>query len=158
MTIGGDPYQPPQASLDGATVSPSGPEAASDAVVKLLAQTRPWVRRMAIFAFVGIGLFVLLIVVMGTLGERLGAGKVAASAFIPLLAVMLFYVPPALFLWGYASSIKQLQTGGGQTALENALRSQKSFWKYVGIFSTVIMVLYAIGLAVAVTSGAFFKH
>jgi hypothetical protein len=59
---------------------------------------------------------------------------------------MLLYTPPAVHLWRYAASIQQLQTGSGQQALESALRNQKSFWKYVGILSCVMMALYALGM------------
>jgi hypothetical protein len=152
-----DPYRPLEASLDGPISAPAGSTAPSDAVVQLLAQTRPWVRLMAIFAFGVIGLFVVLVVLMGVIGHRIGSGKIAAPAFIPLLGFMLLYLPPALFLWSYAASIKRLLAGGGQTALESALRNQKSFWKYVGILSSVMMVFYGIAFAIAAASGVWFK-
>ena len=38
------------------------------------------------------------------------------------------------------------QAGGGQSALESALRSQKSFWKDMAIFACAMMAMFAVGL------------
>jgi len=53
------------------------------------------------------------------------------------------YIPPGVFLYRTASAIKRMNTGDPTTALEDALKNQKSFWRFVGILSLV-------GIAIAV--------
>jgi hypothetical protein len=144
-----DPYQAPRAELDGPTAADRTSAPASEAVTSLLAQTRPWVKLMAVLAFVANAL--ILLAVVGVVLR--GGDTMKASALVPMLFLSLLYVPPAVFLWSYAGGIAELQRGGGQNALEKALRSQKSFWKYVAILSCVLLALYAIGIAAVVTFG-----
>jgi hypothetical protein len=54
------------------------------------------------------------------------------------------YLAPAFHLYKYASSIDDLLKGGGDTAMEMALGSQKSFWRFMGIVMIVVLSLYAL--------------
>jgi hypothetical protein len=137
-----DPYVAPRASLDvPPPVDPSAQVPAS--IVQLLAQTRPWVRLISVLIIVFTGLLTVGMVLMGALGKGLGLlPGVSMSMFIPMLIVMFLYVPPALFLWQYASNIRRLQDGGGLPMLEEAISRQKSFWKYMGIFVLVLGGMY----------------
>jgi hypothetical protein len=141
MSLPFDPYKAPAASLDGSAAG--GSETVPASVVTLLAQTRPWVRLMSILTFIALGLSGLGFLVMLAVGRGLG-GRMGATSLIPLLIVLGFYIPPAIFLWRYADAIRRLQEGGGMPALEEALSNQKSFWKYVGIFAVVMLCLYAL--------------
>ena len=54
------------------------------------------------------------------------------------------YLAPAVFLYKFASAIQDLVQGGGDTAMEMALESQKSFWKFTGIVTLVVLCFYAL--------------
>jgi hypothetical protein len=143
-----EPYRPPTA-LDDPPVASSS-TAVPDAIVELLAQTRPWVKLMAVLAFITLPLVLLIAV-----GMSLVSGIRTLATFVPLIITLLVYVPAAVFLWRYASSIRQLQNGGGQPALESALSSQKSFWKYLGILALVMMAIYGVALVGGIIFGLF---
>ena len=146
MATSYEPYKPP-AAVDTAPVA--GAQAAVPyAVVELLAQTRFWVRWMANLVFVSFGLGLLAAV-----GVSLASGSLKGSAFLPLLVTLGFCVPAAVFLWRYAGSIRQLQAGGGQAALESALRNQKSFWKYMGILAFCMVALFTFVLTIGFLIG-----
>jgi hypothetical protein len=68
--------------------------------------------------------------------------------------VFLIYVPGIVHLWRYQAGIRRIQEGGGLPALEDALTSQKSFWRYVGILAVVVMSCYAAIFVVMVVAGA----
>jgi hypothetical protein len=138
-----NPYKPPVAAIDvPAPGDPSMPVPPS--VVLLMAQTRPWVKLLAVLFFVGLGFAATAMVWAASFMARGGSSSPVFSNVLPMMLLMLFYVPPALFLWRYAARIRRLQDGGGLPALEEALASQKSFWKYVGIMAAVMLCLYAI--------------
>jgi hypothetical protein len=137
-----DPYQPPTAPLDvpvGGAGASGGEVPAS--VVAVLAETRPWVKFLSVLFFIGMGLGLVAAIVAVTMIPSSGMNSVA---LIPAFLLMLFYIPPALFLSRYAGNIRRLQTGGGVPALQEALSSQKSFWKYVGVLAIVVMGLYLV--------------
>jgi len=158
MTTPLDPYKAPQASLDApAAADPSTPVPAS--VVQLLAQTRPWVKLVSVLFFIALGLMLIGgLVVIGFLGGARGSETAGLAAFIPLAIVMLLYLPPTLFLWKYAGHIRRLQAGGGMPALEEALASQKSFWKYVGVLAVVMLGLYLLAIVGGGVFGALFRR
>jgi hypothetical protein len=128
-----------------------------------LTQTGPWIRFFSILLFVlsglmflaGVGMILLGIVSIYATGGFIGAGFRRSGAVavilgpIYVLMSLLFYVAPAIFLFRYASAIKTLQLNGTALVLEDALRHQKAFWRYLGIV-TVIMLIVAVLVGVAV--------
>jgi hypothetical protein len=95
-----------------------------------------------------------MVFALAVIGNRTG-GRGMAATLIPMMVVLLFYIPSGVFMWRYAASIRRLQDGGGLPALEEALASQKSFWKYVGVLALVMMGLYFVVIVVGVGVGMF---
>ncbi len=130
-----------------------------------LDQTRPWVQFMAVIVFISAGLMVLSGIVM--LGISLAAGATAgagasASPFGAVggallgmfyVALSLVYIVPGVYLARYAKAIKLLRTDGGAERIENALKQQRSFWRFVGIVTAICIILVIVGLALAVVIG-----
>jgi Family of unknown function (DUF5362) len=115
-------------------------------MVEHLRATKPWVRLISVIMFIFVGLsflFGLLMLLIPTPPGMRGFG------FGPLIGIIYFifgglYLVPAYFLHQYASSIQDFLQGGGDSAMENALGSQKSFWRFVGILTLVIICIYAL--------------
>ena len=140
-----EPYKAPTA-VDTEPLA-SAQAAVSDVVLDLLVKTRPWVKLMAVLAFVFLGLSVVV-------GLVISVGRLrSATTFIPVAVMGLVYTPAGLFLWRYAGSIGQLRAGGGQAALETAMRYQKSFWKYLGIVACVMIALQGLAVVVGIVTG-----
>lgn len=137
------------------------PGEVAEEVVKLLRSTKPWVRFLSVLGFIGLALLVLgsiaiLVIPFGgpmgamSLGPRLGAS-------VAYLLMGLVQFPAVLFLSRYASRIARLAASGDPSDLEDALRAQKSFWKYVGILTLMMMILYILAIAgVLIFAGAAF--
>jgi hypothetical protein len=159
-----DPYAPP--------VAPAGTEARTgsgvpEGAVTALRGTRPWVRFLSILGFVGAGFMLLAGVAMLVTGGALflaeeqapaGGGGMMAGLSVLYIFLALIYVAPSLYLFRYASAITRLTSGGGGTALVEALGVQRSFWRLVGILAVATLVLYAliiVGFAIAAAVGAF---
>jgi hypothetical protein len=131
-----------------------------------LDQTRPWVRFMSVVTFVCAGLMVLvaLVALAASLFGGLAAsgvegrgvlGSVVASgvmAFVYLVMACV-YVLPALYLSRYAAAIKRLQTSSTASGLEDALKHQKSFWRFVGIVTVIGIVIAVLVMGLAVVAG-----
>ncbi len=155
--------QPP---VVGSSVEPTSSMAGLTPLAQqYLDQTRPWVRFISIMTFVSAGFMLLLgggmlaFSVFGGLAARnrgeFGAlgGAIGAGVMSLVYLVMAFvYVAPGVYLFRYASAIRHLKANSNAAALEDTLKHQKSFWRYVGILMAVAVVVavVAIGLAVAV--------
>lgn len=128
----------------------------TERAMDMLRQTRPWVMLFAILLWIAVGLmaifgfFGLLAVVVSIGTANPSAGLGAGVVMLLFAAISLLYIMPALYLTRYASRIGQLQTMRRPDLLEQALESQKSFWKFFGVL-TLIMI--AINLLVGVSSG-----
>jgi hypothetical protein len=125
------------------------PITVSDNMLGSLKATRPWVMFLAILGFVFMGFMVLasLIMFVGFSAAPVSSklppfvGAVLGALYIALAVVA--YLIPCLYLLRYGNAITRIQTAG-QPAMEDALRLQKSFWKYVGILMIVVLVVYVL--------------
>ena len=82
---------------------------------------------------------------LGAFAPSNGASPIPMAAlgavYIPFA---LLYVYPALKLWGYSSAIGRLLASRSSMDLEAAPSQQKSLWKFAGISTIVMIVLYGL--------------
>jgi hypothetical protein len=155
-----NPYSPPGLSADNYPGAPPAYAAApngavSEAAVELLRQTRPWVILLSVFAFIGSAAMVLIgIFVAGF--AAIGPVSKAPMAILGLvyLPLGLLYVYPGVKLWSYGAAIQRLAGSRSVADLEDALSQQKSFWKFSGVASIVVLVIYAIAIVAGIVVGA----
>ena len=133
----------------------------SENMLKSLSATRPWVIFLAILGFIFTGLLVITGFSTSFLISAIAEKQGLPHFFGLLLGIfylafgIFFYLIPCLFLLRYGQAIGRISTLG-QEAIEKALTQQKSFWKYMGIFAIVMIVLYVvlmIGMFAAVMFG-----
>lgn len=148
-----NPYSPPGASPDAVPDAPPpytmlDVTPVSEATVEILRGTRPWVVLLSVLAFIGGGL-------MAAVGLIAAASKGPAAllglVYVPIAAA---YVYPGIKLRGYGAAIARLTATRTSADLEDALRQQKSFWKFSGIASLALLAVYAVAMVVLVAFGA----
>ena len=142
-----------------AAPAPSGQ--VSEEVVGLLRSTKPWVRFLSVLGFIGLALLalgclaILVVPIGGPMGSMPLGPRIGVSFAYLLMGLAQF--PAVLFLNRYAGRIARLDASGDAGDLEDALRAQKSFWKYVGILTLVMMILYLLVIVgVLIFAGASF--
>lgn len=125
-----------------------------------LDQTSPWVRFISILIFVCAGLMFLAGLVMMLVGmvaglvpagmERAAFPGTVAGALVGVVYLVLacVYIAPGVFLSRYASAIRTLRSSRTAQALEDALKQQRSFWRYIGILTLVTLAIAVLSLAV----------
>jgi hypothetical protein len=154
-----DPFRAPVADLAASRTAPVGsaPESAAvpSEIVELLNQTRPWVTFLAVLGFISTGLMVLVgLTVAASMAMTPKPGLPAAIGLV-YVGLGLFYLFPSLLLLRYGGAIRRL-TGGpaaGMEALTEAIRRQKSFWRFMGICAVVMLGIYGLFLVGAFTYG-----
>lgn len=128
--------------------------AVSQDMLDSLNATRPWVNFLSIVSFVLITLLALVGMVtaltFSVTPMSSGWAKAAGPIFgVVYLLMACLYFMPSLFMYRYARAIARIPAAG-QGALEDALRQQKSFWKFMGIFMAVVLCLYALTLVLSI--------
>ncbi len=166
-----NPYSTPAANLYASPPVSSG-EAVAASTLAVLSATKPWVRFMSVLMWIGV-VFMLLVAAGMGIFSTLGAAKsfptgplggaqfIIFAAFYGVLAFV--YIYPALKLWKYANRIGSLAASRSVIDLDAALNEQRSFWKFLGVMTIIMLSLYlvaiigfvALGATAAMKSGAF---
>ena len=119
--------------------------------MQTLLATKPWVRFFSVLLFIGVGLAALGAAAYLVLGVMAMSSTNRAQRFavvpafvggVMMAAVAAMYLAPATYLGRYASKIDLTVRRRRQDDFEGALEAQKSFWKFVGIATIVMMSLY----------------
>lgn len=142
----------PPASYETAAQAPYGTTPddrgaqVSDAAVAMLQQTRPWVTFLGVMCFVGSAFMLLggiLVMAAGALAPTGSAipSTLLGAVYIPMAFL---YIYPGLKLRAYGGAINRLVANRTSADLEAALAQQKSFWKFAGIVTLVIIALYGV--------------
>lgn len=135
-----------------------------------LEQTRPWVRFMSVMMFIGAGLLVLLGISLMLAGLA-GHFSSTTGGLVPLpgsiggvilgmvyIVFSVLYIAPGVFLARYASAIKLLQSNRTAEMLEDALRHQKSFWRYLGILTVVMLFVGLLVMVLSIVAALFWAR
>ena len=118
-----------------------------------LASTQPWVLFLSILGFICCGLIALVGIIMMAVAAavpRSGPFGFVACIYVPMALLYLF---PAYFLLKYSGGIRGFLVTRSGPQLEQALQSQKSFWKFVGILMIVVICIYILMLVIFVVAG-----
>ena len=166
-----NPYSTPAANLYGSTTGGSA-DAVSPTTIAMLAGTKPWVRFFSVLMWISVGLMLLAAAVMIVL-STIGAAKSLSSGpfggkqlivFAVVYGILAFvYIFPAIKLWKYANRIGSLGATRSVTDLDAALNEQRSFWKFAGVMTIILISMYlvaiigfvAFGATAAMKAGAF---
>jgi hypothetical protein len=107
---------------------------------------------MGILGFVTVGMMLLfgLGAAVAVLATQGGEAALLLAVY-PLMAVL--YVLPSIYLMRYANRIRDFIAQRQQHQLEAALDAQRAFWKFMGIFALVSLVLSGFAILVALVFG-----
>jgi hypothetical protein len=177
-----NPYSPPApaaaqypatSAAYGPAYGPAQTGAVSETAVDELRQTRPWVIFMSVVMFLEAAFTLLGAISMFAVGALLPATLAAgpaggAAAMGGMMGVMyggmgIFYlvmaaacIYPGIKLWSYGSAIGRLLSSRATVDLEDALKQQKSYWKFWGITVIVLValgILFFIAMMIVIAAG-----
>lgn len=151
---GVNPYSAPVASIDITGFSGAVPPS----VVAELKGTKPWVRLISVFMWLGVLLMVAFVVINIMFGAAIaqasGAGALGSAYVIGttigygLATLLLLY--PTLKLTKYASNISSFTQTRSFVDLALALAEQRRFWKFYGIIILIQICIMVLGIAAMV--------
>lgn len=120
-----------------------------------LLEISKWANFLAILGFVGIGLMVLGGLVAIVAGTSIpGASGQLGLVGIIYLAMVAIYFFPTLYLYRFAQKMKIAMNNSSQENLDLGFENLKAFFKFIGIFTIVILSLYVLMLIVGLLGAA----
>lgn len=130
-----------------------------------LKETAKWAYFLSIMGFILIGLMVLFAVFAGTLFSNMGntvpgMGAMGGGSFGVIMGVVYFalaaiYFFPVYYLNKFAVNAKKAFRENDSEALTNSFEYLKSHYKFIGIFTLSIMILYGLIIVFAILAGLF---
>ncbi len=137
-----------------------------DYVRQMLNTTAKWTKFLGIMGFIACGFVVLAALSMFTLGNGLSEIPNMPVAFMTggflgtmyLLAAVLYFFP-SRYLYQFSEKLNQAIQSEDETQLVLALDKNKSFFKFIGITTIVVLALYVlmfIGIIAGVAMGGNF--
>ena len=145
-----------------------GKAALTDATMGYLREASPWLRFLGIVGFVSCGILVIIAIAsiagmnaMASLWESIpgfgAAGDAATAIFsaffgLNLLigAVLCFF--PSLFIWRFGVKIRAYFQNGKEQELEEALKNNKSLWKFAGILTIVYLAIIPVFIVIIIVA------
>ena len=113
-----------------------------------LQESAKWGKFLAIVGFVFVGLMVLISLFAGTMmGAAMGdLGFGGGGIFLTLiyLALAAVYFFPCLYLYNFSTKAKLALLTNSNSGMAEALKNLKSMFKFMGIFTAIILGLYAL--------------
>ena len=131
-----------------------------------LKETSRWAKFLSIVGFVMVGLMILIslsIIGLGSSNALLEASLQNAGYSSPMMVGVIYLVMavvsifPYLYLFQFGSRMKAALDASDQDALNSAFSNLKSCFKFVGVFTIIMLAFlilaFAVMIVVAVTGG-----
>ena len=134
-----------------------------------LNESARWARFLSIMGFIACGLIVLGSVFYGTMFSSLmknvdpetasvSGGLVSTfSVFGAILGSLLLFFP-SLYLFRFSSKMRVASNNNDQPALTESLKNLKSFFKFYGIMTIIVLSFYALVIVAAVIGAIAGRH
>jgi len=126
-----------------------------------LKETAKWGKFLAIVGFIGTGIMVLVGLFMGTIFSSLGSEMGGEMPGFPMwimsvfyILIALIYVMPMLYLYRFATKVQIALDNEDQFEMTSSFENLKSLFKFMGIFTIVILGFYALMFVGSMIFGA----
>lgn len=126
---------------------------------EFLRETAKWANFLSILGFILIGLLVIIALFAGTLMSTFsngfgGSGMSGAFVTILYLLMALLYFFPVYYLFKFASNMKKALAIDNEDALTKGFEYLKSHYKFIGIFTIILLSLYLILFFIGIAGAA----
>ncbi len=122
-----------------------------------LSEAAKWGKFLSIIGFILSGLMALMGLFAGSIFsstlsqmEGMGAGFGGSMFTLIYLVFAILWFFPCLYLFRFATKAQLALRSSEQQTLNNSFRNLKSCFRFMGIFTIIMLVLYAIVFVVAI--------
>lgn len=126
--------------------------------IEWLNQTRKWTMFLSILGFIFIGFIIIAGFSMQALMSNVGSeipgmtSGMTGAITVVYIIIGLLYFYPVYSLFMFSKTSKEAVTNMNHTALEESFKHQRNMYRFMGIFTIVILAIYVLVLLVGVGS------
>lgn len=133
----------------------------TSAAKRFLSETASWARFIAILGFVGIAIMVVFALFAGTIFNNLPQAQTMPFDFGYVMSgvyllIAILYIFPVLYLYQFSAKMKNALQSKDDEILAIAFEKLKSHYKFIGVFSIIMISLYILGIIAAIISATAF--
>ncbi len=117
-----------------------------------------WGKFLSIIGFIFCGLMVLLGIFAGSTLAALGGSEAVSmigggffTAFYIIIAII--WVMPFVYLYNFSSKMQVAIRNNDQQTLNHSIKNLKSLFKFLGIFTIIMLSLYALIFIFGIAAG-----
>lgn len=132
--------------------------------LEYIRETAKWAKFLAIVGFVFIGLMVVFSFLFGTVFSTMlsqsaatpgmpGAGMSSLFIIVFYLIIAVIYFFPVLYLFRYATKTQAALASGNNEQMMEGFGNLKSMFKFMGIFTIIILGFYALAIVIGIFGG-----
>ena len=127
-----------------------------------LLKTAKWVEFIAVVGYMAIALLILLgfiiSVFLNSLFSEIMPESLSEYGFVGFIYIVfgIVFLIPTVYLHKFSVKMKKAMLLNKQLDFETALSSQKSFFKFIGIYTIVVLVFYTAVLLASLLLGSLF--
>ena len=130
----------------------------TSAAKSFLRETAKWSFFLSIMGFIGIGFIVLVALFAGTIFNSMPQAQQMPFDFgitmtIAYLIMALLYFFPVLYLFKFSRKIKLALLTKNDETLADAFEMLKSHYKFVGVFTIIMLSLYVLAIVGGIIAG-----
>lgn len=120
-----------------------------------LHEAAKWAYFLSIVGFIGLGLMVLggLVVMFAGAAVPGMSSQMGVFGIVYLIMAALYFFP-TYYMFLFAQKIKAACSASSQADLDTGIENLKSFFKFVGIFTIVIISLYLLMFLIGILAAA----
>lgn len=130
----------------------------SEEIKGYLKEIAKWAYFLSILGFVGLGIMVIFGLffgaIMGSLPSNAYSMGYSTGMGIAYVILALIYFFPILYLYKFAKKMKAALRTKDNNELTSAFSNLKSHYKFIGIFTLIILSIYILIFFVAIVGGA----
>ena len=129
-------------------------------ILGFLKETSTWTYFLSILGFIGIGLMILGGLFFSLAMNLMPGGNPYAGLGVDMsyfgiiyVAMALIYFFPVLYLFNFSRKMKRALISNNNEELIGAFSNLKSHYKFIGIFTIIVISLYVLLLVFAMIAG-----
>lgn len=126
-----------------------------------LLETAKWGKFLAIMGFVGMGIMILVAIgiMLGSsqLSQMPGVNFPMGMLGLVYIVIAVLYYFPVNYLYRFSAKMKQGLRSNDLPTITSGFSNLKSLFKFMGIFTIVILSIYALILVIAIPSMLFLR-
>jgi hypothetical protein len=158
-----NPWQSPEAPAQAEENAARG--ILTETMIRRLKEASPWLRFVGILGYIGAvflivtgAIMVILLLVAGINAFASGSDATGIMGMFSSLmgfiyvagGVLVFF--PARYTHGFGAKIRNYLLSGAEKDLEEALKNNRSLWRFSGILAIVYLSLIPVGIVVAIVA------